>query len=208
MQQGASNKSGTFTFGHSDPSGSYTHGTGATGGTSNVTTVGMIDNVRGTKTVVNYNNNKGGGGGGGRRSCFLADELVLTKDGYKEISKIKVGDKVLSYNEKTKKNEYARVIYTYEHLDKVDNIYSIKVNNSVIEASTDHPFYVKSNDGFKMVKSKDLKVGDMLFDSNGNYYSITEISVSNSKNDLYNLEVEKNHNYYVSNSNILVHNKK
>ena len=59
-----------------------------------------------------------------------------------------------------------------------------------------------------MVKSKDLKVGDMLFDSNGNYYSITEISVSNSKNDLYNLEVEKNHNYYVSNSNILVHNKK
>ena len=144
----------------------------------------------------------------GRNYCFLSDELVLTNKGYKEISKIKVGDMVLSYNEQTKKNEYARVIYTYEHLNVNDNIYSIKVNNTVIEASTEHPFYVKSLDGFKIVRSKDLKVGDVLFDSNGNIYPITDITITNSINNLYNIEVENNHNYYVSNSNILVHNRK
>ena len=145
---------------------------------------------------------------GGRHYCFLSDELVLTNKGYKEISKIKIGDIVLSYNEQTKKKEYAKVIYTYEHLNVNDNIYSIKVNNTIIEASTEHPFYVKSLDGFEIVRTKDLKIGDILFDSSGSYYPIIDISITNSINNLYNIEVENNHNYYVSNSNILVHNRK
>ena len=36
--------------------------------------------------------------------------MIDVRDIYKDISKLKVGAKVLSYNENTKKNEYAKII--------------------------------------------------------------------------------------------------
>lgn len=233
MVQAAPAKGNNFTFGHGDSSGTYKHGTGVNvSSSSNHSTAIMYDKIYNnfTKTTASshgYSSNKISynqstsyrppssgssyrphSSSGGRRYCFLSDELVLTNKGYKEISKIEIGDMVLSYNEQTKKNEYARVIYTYVHLNVNDNIYSIKVNDTIIEASTEHPFYVKTINETKQVEAKDLKIGDILLGSNGNYYPITEISIANSINNLYNIEVENNHNYYVSKSNILVHNKK
>ena len=238
MIKAAPSKGNNFSFGHIDSSGAYAHGTGGNvSGSSNHSTAVLYDFLtkqvtRSTASSSGYSSssrpssssNKGNtvvrpssSGSSyrpasspryGRNYCFLSDELVLTNKGYKEISKIKIGDMVLSYNEQTKKKEYAKVIYTYEHLNVNDNIYSIKVNNTIIEASTEHPFYVKSLDGFEIVRTKDLKIGDILFDSSGSYYPIIDISITNSINNLYNIEVENNHNYYVSNSNILVHNRK
>ena len=233
MIKAAPGKGNNFTFGHADSSGTYKHGTGGNvSSSSNHSTAIMYDKIynnftkttassRGySSTKISYNQSisyrppssgssyRPSSSGGGRRYCFLSDELVLTNKGYKEISKIEIGDMVLSYNEQTKKNEYARVIYTYVHLNVNDNIYSIKVNDTIIEASTEHPFYVKTINETKQVEAKDLKIGDILLGSNGNYYPITEISIANSINNLYNIEVENNHNYYVSKSNILVHNKR
>ena len=128
---------------------------------------------------------------------------------YKDIDKIKIGDIVLSYNEKTKKNEYKKVLEVFKHENVDDNIYSLTINNSIIEASSIHPFYVKTINETKLVEAKDLKIGDIVINSDGNYYPITQIVVKEMKSDnLYNIKVEDNHNYYVSNSNILVHNKR
>ena len=141
--------------------------------------------------------------------CFVAGTKVLTNNGYKDIDKIKIGDIVLSYNEKTKKNEYKKVLEVFKHENVDDNIYSLTINNSIIEASSIHPFYVKTINGTKQVEAKDLKIGDIVINLDGNYSPITQIVVKEMKSDnLYNIKVEDNHNYYVSNSNILVHNKR
>lgn len=156
-------------------------------------------------------NNTGGGGGNILQPphCFVAGTKVLTNKGYKDIDKIKVGDIVLSYNEETKKNEYKKVLEVFKHEKVDDKIYSLNINNSIIEASSIHPFYVKTIDGTKLVEAKDLKIGDIVINSDGNYYPIMQIVVKEMKSDnLYNIKVEDDHNYYVSNSNILVHNKR
>ena len=59
-----------------------------------------------------------------------------------------------------------------------------------------------------MIKLKDLKVGDIVMDVKGKYYSITKITSKDIIETVYNLEVNDNHNYYVTESKILVHNKK
>ena len=55
---------------------------------------------------------------------------------------------------------------------------------------------------------KKLKAGDLVMDSNGNYYPIRRITSMTVVENVYNIEVEDNHNYYVSRDNILVHNRK
>ena len=143
------------------------------------------------------------------RACFKEGTKVLTNKGYKDIDKIKVGDIVLSYNENTKKNEYKKVLEVFNHKNVNDNIYSLTINNTIIEASSEHPFYVKADDELKLVEAKDLKIGDIVINSDGNCYPITQILVNEMiSGNLYNIKVEDNHNYYVSSSNILVHNKK
>jgi hypothetical protein len=112
-------------------------------------------------------------------------------------------------NENTKKNEYKKVLEVFNHKNVNDNIYSLTINNTIIEASSEHPFYVKADDELKLVEAKDLKIGDIVINSDGNCYPITQILVNEMiSGNLYNIKVEDNHNYYVSSSNILVHNKK
>lgn len=147
----------------------------------------------------------GGSSGGG---CFLKGTQVLTIDGYKDIDKISVNDKVLSYNETTKQNEYKSVTKLFIHENMKDVLYTLVINGKIVEASSQHRFYVKTDDGYDWIAAKDLKVGYIVMDAAGNYYPITKITSKDIVQDLYNLEVENNHNYYVTTSEILVHNAK
>ena len=140
-------------------------------------------------------------------ACFEKGTEVLTNNGYKDISKLKVGEKVLSYNENTKKNEYAKIIKVYKHEKVSDTLFSLTINETIVKASSEHPFYIKTVNGITQIKAKNLKIGDIVITSFGNYYPITFISSMNIVEDLYNIEVENNHNYYVTRGNVLVHNK-
>lgn len=140
--------------------------------------------------------------------CFLEGTKVLTNNGYKDIDKIKVNDYVLSYNELTKENEYKRVSYVYIHKKMSDVLYTFTLNGKKVEASSLHRFYVISAFGNEWINAEDIKVGYTLMDKDGNIYRVEKISRKNIFSDLYNLEVEDNHTYYVSESNILVHNAK
>ena len=134
-------------------------------------------------------------------TCFVAGTKVLTNDGNKNIEDIAIGDIVLTYNEKEKKNEYKRVDNIIN--SSTTEIYTIQTNNNVIKVTGSHYFYVIGN-GY--VESKDLKVGDQLLNSNGNSEVITSITnnIYDSDVSVYNLEVEDNSNYYVGNG-ILTH---
>jgi len=143
---------------------------------------------------------KGGGG------CLDGDTKLLTKNGYKSISEINEGDMVLSYNSETKENEYKEVTMIYRHINMKDVLYTMIVNNKTIKATRLHRFFVKTTAGYKYVKVEDLKIGDLLMDSKGNYHPIRKISSKFMLSNYYDIEVKDNHNYYISRDNILVHN--
>ena len=90
---------------------------------------------------------------GGETGCFTAEQLVHTEQGVIPISEIKVGDKVLSYNLKTKVNEYKTVTNTITHKIHVDKLLRIKMKDgTVINVTENHEFFT----GEKFVKIKDL----------------------------------------------------
>lgn len=73
----------------------------------------------------------------GGMCCFGGDEIVLTKDGYKNISKVQVGDYVLTH-----KNRYKRVINKFNNGVKTTiEVYTMQ--SSKIECTPDHKFYIR-----------------------------------------------------------------
>lgn len=136
--------------------------------------------------------------------CFVEGTLVRMEYGYKNIEDIVVGEKVLSFNINTGKLEYKKVLNVLKNTTETTR--SIKFNNNVeIEATLNHPFYIV-NKGF--FKAKELKENDEILSSSDKVARI--LSLQNNyyfKKDVYNLYVEDNHNYFVSELEVLVHNK-
>ena len=141
-------------------------------------------------------------------ACFKKGVKVLTNYGYLDIDNIKVNDLVMSYNFDTNSNEYSKVIKTFEHKDINDDLYTITCGSIVIEATSMHPICVSLNNTLEFINAKDLKIGNRLVDYEGNIHEITSITYESVTDTFYNIEVENNHNYYVTENNILVHNKR
>lgn len=135
-----------------------------------------------------------------KKACFVEGTLVLTSDGLKKIENIKEGDLVWSYNELNHKNELKRVVAL--SINESSEIIVINVGEVKIECTPEHPFYV---DG-KWVEAKDLEIGNKLLKKDGLSLEITSITKQKRNEKVYNFEVEENHDYYVSNFSILVHN--
>ena len=139
--------------------------------------------------------------------CFLEGTKVLTSNGYKNIEDIKVGDYVLSYNEETKENEYNRVYDTFIHRNNNEDLYELTINGKVLKVTEAHRFYVKEKgtDFYVWKAVRHLNVGDILIDNNKEEHEISNIKFNSHFGTVYNLTVENNYNYYVSDSNYLVH---
>lgn len=134
--------------------------------------------------------------------CFVAGTLIMTDSRAKPIESIKENDLVLSYNVDTKETELKRVVKTF--IKQSDEIHQISVGGEVIKTTAGHVFYV--NGEWKSVR--DIKHGDKLMDSNKNIMEVDNIQIVQSDGtQVYNFEVEDNHNYFVGSSNILVHNE-
>ncbi|WP_254457044.1 polymorphic toxin-type HINT domain-containing protein [Brevibacillus sp. HB2.2] len=134
-------------------------------------------------------------------NCFTAGTKVKTDEGEKNIEDIEVGDKVLSKNEETGEVAYKKVTATFNH--ETDEIYQIHVGGQMIESTFNHPFYVKDK-GWTFVK--DLKVGDLLVQSDGNTLKIDSIELLHKQVTVYNMTVDEFHTYFVSDLGIWVHN--
>ncbi len=134
-------------------------------------------------------------------NCFTAGTKVKTNHGEKNIEDIKIGDQVLSKDEKTGEVKYKEVTATFNH--KTDDIYKISIGDQVIESTFNHPFYVRGK-GWTFVK--DLKVGDLLVQSDGNTLKIDSIELEHKHVTVYNMTVDEFHTYFVSDLGIWVHN--
>ena len=135
--------------------------------------------------------------------CFEKETLVNTLKGKIPIKNIKVNDLVYTYNFKNQILELNRVVKILRR--KTKNIYEIKAGNEIINVTSEHPFYV-NNKGW--VKVKNLRKGELLKSlDNTLTIKIETIKILRKLTTVYNLEVSENHNYFVTNSAILVHNK-
>ncbi|WP_288376997.1 SpvB/TcaC N-terminal domain-containing protein [uncultured Chryseobacterium sp.] len=156
--------------------------------------------VTGTVGIIYATKKIGGKLGSIVKLCFVSGTLISTSKGLEKIENIKEGDLVWTYNELTSTKEIKKVLALSENIST--QIIIIDVGDQKIEATPEHPFYV---DG-KWVQAKDLTINDKLYSKNGVLLTITSISKQNRNEKVYNFEVEENHNYFVSNKEILVHN--
>lgn len=148
----------------------------------------------------------------GGSPCFVAGTKVLTKDGYKNIENIKVGEEVLTH-----KNRYRKVL-------KIGNTQNKEIWHLVAEdtseffATSNHPFLCVhlTKDGVSEIEEKalidltdkDLLISNYKLDGFGNieyiYYNIILKEKTNRIETVYNIEVEEDHTYVVEDK--FVHN--
>ena len=134
--------------------------------------------------------------------CFKAGTLVLGNNGFYKVEDIKENDYVLSFNEKLKKTEISTVIKVSKRF--TDEILEIAIGNEMIFVTKEHPFYIE-NRGW--IIAGDLKINDNIKTKDG-FEKVKSNNVLLEKTIVYNIEVSGNHNYYITNSQMLVHNKK
>ena len=148
----------------------------------------------------------GGGGGGGRKGCFVAGTPITTKRGFLPIEQIRVGDIVLSYNERTQLNEYSQVLETMIHI-VVEPIYTLVVEDEILQVTGNHRLYIERNNQYLWLPVEELTLSDKIRYASGKFQTIDGIFTEVRATVVYNFEVSNNHNYYVGRSRILAHNK-
>ena len=135
--------------------------------------------------------------------CFVAGTKVKTENGFKNIEDIKVGEKVYSYNLDTNKLELKNV--TNSIISQTLETYFITIGNNTFEVTPRHELYIIDKG---WTRTFDVKTGDRMLDANGNETTISKIEKKKYVNPIktYNLTVEGNSNYFVTDIQVLVHN--
>ena len=136
-------------------------------------------------------------------NCFIAGTLVLTENGNKPIEEIQAGDKVLAENPETGEQEYKEVVQVFEN--EANELVHLTVNGEEIVTTPKHPFYVPQRGWISAI---DLKAGDILVLSNGEYVIVEQVQheILETPVKIYNFEVHDFHTYYVGENSVLVHN--
>ncbi len=135
--------------------------------------------------------------------CFVAGTKIVTENGYKNIEDITTEDLVQSYNFNTNNVELKKVTTTI--INNVNEIMKIVVGNTIIETTPYHTFYVNK----EWMKADNIKKGDILISIDNKEYEVESVEKEklDDQKTVYNFTVDENHNYYVSEMNILVHNE-
>ncbi len=138
----------------------------------------------------------------GTSQCFVAGTMIATKEGYKAIEDIKVGDYVLSKDEETGETGYKPVLRTF--VNTKNKLVNVVVNGTLIETTESPTFYVV-DEGFKY--AWELVPGDIVLSADGIEKTIESIeTVDTGEVEVFNFEVEEWHTYFVSEEEVWVHN--
>ena len=133
-------------------------------------------------------------------TCFLKGTQVLMADGsYQNIEDIAINDYVMTYNFETHQTKQHQVTNVFHHAsDEMTDYYL--VINEYLKVTPNHKLY-RDN---QWVSFGDISIGDMIGE-----ISITSIKKVFEQEPTYDLEIEKNHNYYVKlgNDAIIAHNE-
>lgn len=131
---------------------------------------------------------------------FFGSTMVKTAQGNSKIEDLKVGDLVACYDPAIAKQTYSAV--TFADKQHVSKHIQIKINDQIVHVAHGHQFYVETLDA--LVSAHDLLSNPFLcevVDSN-----IQDVQEINQPLDVVRITVDGNHNFYITNHNILVHN--
>lgn len=142
------------------------------------------------------------------KGCSFSPETqILTKDGYKTIVEIEVGDIVLSKSDESGEVSWREVTDTFKDWHEETITFSVVDENGVEETITttaEHPFYV---DGQGWLPAGELASGTVVSGPKSeNDISIVGIHVNKEPQYAYNLTVDTDHTYFVGKTNMWVHN--
>lgn len=141
----------------------------------------------------------------GKHACFSYDTLVTTDKGKKMIIDVKVGDMVLTHN-----NRYKPVIELYR--SQTELVYTLEFNNGkTINVTGNHPLYVKDPE-FKVPVWKKVEMIDIKRDrvavlkkgSEIEWVKVKSVEGTKGFSEMFNLAVLDD-NSYVAND-IVAHN--
>ena len=142
--------------------------------------------------------------------CFIEGTLILTSVGLVKIEDIKEGDEVWSYNEETKEKELKKVKRLFRNKTKEWLHLTIlneetKTEEEII-CTKNHRIYIK-NKGW--IEANEILENEEVLLYNNVIGKVIRKELENLtyEETTYNFEVEDNHNYYVGEECVLVHNK-
>ena len=139
------------------------------------------------------------------RNCFVAGTEIATDGGLVPIEDIEVGDQVWARNMDTEKVRLQTVLQTF--VGQTQIALSIDIGSDIIEATVEHPFWVQ---GKGWIPAQFLQVGDTLLDRTGQSDSTVVLHIApiplTTEIPIYNFAVAGDHNYFVSQGQVLVHN--
>ncbi len=138
------------------------------------------------------------------RGCFVAGTPVWMADGTtKPIEQVKVGDTVLSKNEKTGEIAAKKVLHTSVR----QNIWTRKLtfeNGAVVETTDEHPLYVEGS-GF--AKAKEVGIGSSIVTRAGPSAKVVAVGADVRQTTVYNFTVDQFHTYFVGQDALWAHNQ-
>ena len=135
--------------------------------------------------------------------CFVAGTKVKTENGFKNIEDIKIGEKVYSFNLDNNEIELKEVLELIHSSAK--DTYKLTIGGKTVEMTSKHQVYIVDKG---WTRAYNIKIGDMMLSASGDKIKITNIEhiKYDEPIDTYNLAVEDNSNYFVTDIQVLVHN--
>ena len=145
---------------------------------------------------------------GFRPCCFATGTQVYTDHGGVPIELIKVGDKVLAQSRRTGEREYKAVTaLTPQHRDQLVELH-IEGESQVLKPSVEHPFWARRSTlaGPAWIEAANMRSGDEVLTAKGQWRKVLSVAVLPGLATVYNFEVDEDHDYFVGQSGLLVHN--
>ena len=135
--------------------------------------------------------------------CFVAGTKVKTENGFKNIEDIKIGDRVYSFNLDNNEIELKEVLELIHSSAK--DTYKMTIGGKTVEMTSKHQVYIVDKG---WTRAYNIKIGDMMLSASGDKVKITNIEHIKYDEPIntYNLTVEDNSNYFVTDIQVLVHN--
>jgi hypothetical protein len=133
--------------------------------------------------------------------CFVQGTLVATARGSKPIQKIRSGDGIYAFDLSAKDAVVQKVMETFR--TRGEEIFLLDFGAEEICCTPLHRFYTG-----QWVHAKELNRGDRILSLEGLWIELKGIRREIEPQPVFNLHVDKIHNYFVGQVGLLVHNSK
>lgn len=142
----------------------------------------------------------------GHPTCFVAGTPVATPTGSAPIESLAIGDIVFTKNMETGSVDQQPVLNTFVSESHEVVTLTLSDQENPIMTTRSHPFYTPTNG---WTTAAQLRAGDILLSLNGECVIVEQVQheLLESPVTVFNIETASNHNYFVGDATVLVHNK-